>query len=204
MTGHAWSIFDTSNSLLPANCIYAFAINDSGNVLIGTANGLARCNATTLLIDTMFSSTLSGRSVHALGIDDSNNLWTGTDNGLVEFNGAAVRSFPSTSNSGLPGNIIYSIAVDRTGTRWFGTDGGLASFDGNNWASYDTANSRLKSNHVYAVAAGQQREHMGRGPTAGWRNSPAPTGHSTIRQLRPGSRVIISGLSPLTAAENCG
>ncbi len=59
------------------------------------------------------------------------------------------------ANSGLPANTVISITPDADGSVWIGTlGGGAAHFDGATWATFNTHNSGLGDNSVYAIASG--------------------------------------------------
>jgi len=95
---------------------------------------------------------INTKSVSKLHIDNKGVVWAGTfDKGLIRIEGDEAKLF-TTANSGLPGDNILSITSDQNGVIWGGTNDGLFKFDGQSFESYDTTNSEMIVNFVYAVA----------------------------------------------------
>lgn len=55
------------------------------------------------------------------------------------------------TSQGLAGNTIRDIFEDRQGTLWFATGNGVTWYDGTSWGTYNTSNSLLGNNNVWAV-----------------------------------------------------
>jgi ligand-binding sensor domain-containing protein len=146
--GTNWTIFNTSNSGLPSNCIWGVAIDSKGIKWLGTDKGLVKYDDTSWTI----YNTTNGKSpidnITVLYFDKNDNLWFGsgrnqwgaqesdTGAGLIRFTEAGCQIFNS-QNSGLPQNSIAAITADSKNALWIGTDTkGLVKFDGSNWTSY--------------------------------------------------------------------
>jgi len=149
-----WIVYNTDNSGLPHNSVYALAIDEQGNLWIGTyGGGVANFDGETWTVYDTANSGLPHNYVRSLAIDEQGNLWIGTEGGgLANFDGETWTVY-DTANSGLPSNYVKCLAFDAPGNLWIGTwAGGLANFDGENWTVYDTANSGLPHNYVEGLA----------------------------------------------------
>lgn len=84
---------------------------------------------------------------------DADTVWVGTEGGLVKIvKPTGETTFYNKLNSGLPDNYILTVEVAPDGKKWIGTaTGGLSILDGNTWKVFDTANSILESNKVWAI-----------------------------------------------------
>jgi len=126
-----WTVYDTTNSGLPSNVVWAIAIDGSGNKWIGTRGGLAVFDGTNWTVYNTSNSGLPSDWILAIAIDDMGNKWIGTiGGGLAEFDGTNWTVY-NTSNSGLPDNYVDAIAIDASGNKWIGTESdGLAVYSG--------------------------------------------------------------------------
>ncbi|MCB2220257.1 MAG: T9SS type A sorting domain-containing protein [Bacteroidetes bacterium] len=154
--GSTWTVYDTSNSGLPANnYIHSIAVDKNGTKWIGTGGGylVAFDDSNWIVYDTSDSGLPSNIYIQSITVDVDGKKWMGTSGGgLVAFDGNTWEIY-DTSNSNLPHNKVTSIAIDDNGTKWMGTGGGgLAAFDNNTWEVYDTLNSDLPDNDVTSIA----------------------------------------------------
>lgn len=150
-----WITFNSANSRLPNNSIYAVAIDKQDVKWIGTDGyGLAKFDGTHWSTFTASNSGLSNNFVRVIFVDEENNKWVGTRyGGLFKFDGVNWTNW-NTSNSILPSNWVASFVIDPKGVKWIGTgDQGLIKIDGDNWTLYNTSNSPLPVNYIYALAA---------------------------------------------------
>ena len=77
-----WTVYNTSNSGLPNDSIYALAIDEQGNKWIGTrGGGLAKFDGETWTVYNTSNSGLPFDGVYALAIDAQANLWIATTGG---------------------------------------------------------------------------------------------------------------------------
>ena len=70
-----WTVYDTTNSGLPSNVVWAIAIDGSGNKWIGTRGGLAEFDGTNWTVYNTSNSGLPDNWVEAIAIDDMGNKW---------------------------------------------------------------------------------------------------------------------------------
>jgi len=152
LAGDVWTIYDTTNSGLPHNVVWALAFDASDRLWAGTLNGLARLDGTTWNVFTPENSGLPSSDIASVLCVQGDTVWIGTwGAGLVRYDGTAWVTF-SASNSSLPNNFIEALTVDRKGALWIGTGGGgVVRFDGMNWSVYDSASSDLPNNAIRAL-----------------------------------------------------
>ncbi|MCL4264506.1 MAG: tandem-95 repeat protein [Anaerolineae bacterium] len=130
--------------------------------LASLGNGVARFHNNTWTTYDTLSSTLPFDDIYAVAVDSNDNPWVATlgygtavlqNNTWVSY--TLPVSIPHPVNATLmPNNAINDIAIDGDDNKWFATDGaGVAMLDAtnSNWTVYDTANSGLPDNFVYAI-----------------------------------------------------
>ncbi len=127
--GENWTVYNKDNTYLPDARISALAIDQQGNIWIGTWNGLAMFDGENWIVYNMDNSGIPNRSVLSIAIDSEGTKWIGTfENGLVKFDGENWTVYNS-HNSELTNNTIRSLAIDKHGNKWIGTYyGGLAVY----------------------------------------------------------------------------
>ncbi len=129
---------------LPSNNCYCIAKDLSGDIWVGTDNGIGviyqsvscianKCDAVIPVVqyDAYAGYLFAGENVRSIAVDGANRKWVGTDNGVWLLSpdaGSIIYRF-TVDNSPLPSNRIQNIAIDKvTGDVYFGTDQGLVSF----------------------------------------------------------------------------
>ncbi len=147
--GTNWTIYDPSNSGLPAlktNCIafdsndHAWIGTDSGAVCFDGLNWIRYTSATSgLLSNTVISVTVSGSSVYL-----------GTNKGLSVWNGTTWNSY-TRATSGLICDTVTAITLEPGGALWVGTQKGVSGLQSSVWTSFTTANSALKENSINCI-----------------------------------------------------
>lgn len=131
---------------LPTEVIRSLAVDNSGQLWIGTRNGLrvlfntsgffededATVEPIIFLEDGLARELLENQTITDIEVDGSNNKWVGTlDSGVFYFspNGQTTIYHFTKDNSPLPTNAISDISIDQTdGTVYFATPNGLLSF----------------------------------------------------------------------------
>jgi len=127
---------------ISSNMINALIYDSTGNLWVGTANGLNRYEPGRGFVqyfnDPTFSKSLNDNMVVSLYEDRSGILWIGTTPGGVNIYDrqrdlfSYYRHNPKDQNS-LPENSIFPIFVDSEGYAWIGSqNSGLSRF---NWTS---------------------------------------------------------------------
>lgn len=131
---------------LADNEVYCLAKDKSGNIWIGTKNGISivscpsqviagKCEAENRIVqyDKFAGYLFQGEIVKTIAVDGANRKWIGTNNGvwLISADGDKIVSRFTADNSPLPSNIIQKIAIDAaTGDVYIGTEEGLVSYRG--------------------------------------------------------------------------
>ena len=139
---------------LPSNTCFSIAKDLTGDIWVGTDNGIGiiyqstacisdNCDAVIPIVqyDAYAGYLFAGENVRAIAVDGANRKWVGTDNGVWLLSpdaGTIIYRF-TVDNSPLPSNRMQSIAIDKvTGDVLFGTDQGLVSFRGTATQGGDT------------------------------------------------------------------
>jgi ligand-binding sensor domain-containing protein/signal transduction histidine kinase len=156
---------------ISSNTINSLKIDSTGNLWIGTTNGLNRYEPGKGFVpyynDPTFSKSLSKNQVLSLYEDRSGTLWIGTLAGGVNIYDrqqdlfAYYRHDPKDANS-ISDNTIFPIFVDSDGYAWIGTGAGLNRFS---WQSgrvvryqSDPQNpNSLGTNDVFSIFEDQDR-----------------------------------------------
>jgi ligand-binding sensor domain-containing protein len=74
-----WTVYNSSNSGLPYDYVYAIAIDGQGNKWIGTlSGGLAKFDGVNWTVYNTSNSDLPYNDVWAIAIDGQGNKWIGT------------------------------------------------------------------------------------------------------------------------------
>ncbi|MDC3029776.1 hypothetical protein OA183_00095 [Flavobacteriales bacterium] len=132
---------------LPSNTVYSLAIDNDGEVWVGTDNGLAvffntdevlslNGDAQQVLIeaDGYVEPIIANESVKAIAIDGANRKWFGTKNSGVfvySADGSQQIEHFTVKNSPLLSNTINHISIDKnSGEVFISTDKGLISYKG--------------------------------------------------------------------------
>jgi ligand-binding sensor domain-containing protein len=155
--GTNWTAYDSANSGLANNTIWAIAVDSQGNKWFGTSRGVSKFDGVNWTTYTSSNSGLADNLVYAVAIDLQGNKWFGSPKGVSKFDGTNWTTY-NELNSGLAGNEVYEIAVDKAGAKWFATRSsvtyrykGVTKFDGNNWTTYTTFNSGISSNRIISI-----------------------------------------------------
>jgi ligand-binding sensor domain-containing protein len=146
-----WIIFNSDNSGLPSNNISNIAIDNGGNMWIGTENGLAKFDGTNWIIYDTENSELPHNDVLTLEIDSKDRVWIGTSMGLALFDGDNWIVYDE-SNSQIPGNYINVLECDNEDNIWV-FYGGLYKFNMTTWKKIDGSDSILYSAIIGAIHA---------------------------------------------------
>jgi ligand-binding sensor domain-containing protein len=142
-----WTVYDTTNSGLPNNCVYSMAIDAGGYKWIGTSGaGLMKYDGTNWTVYDTTNSGLPYNVISSIAIDASGNKWIATyGGGLAEFDGTNWTRYKS-------GIYIDVIAIDVGGNKWIGSGNSLLKFDGTNWTEYNLTTVGMPNANVLSIA----------------------------------------------------
>jgi PKD repeat protein len=170
-SGSTWTTYNTSNSALPHNDVYAVAVDNSGTPWVGTVNyGVAALQngdwvsfslPVQIANPASQGALVSNQAVTDIAVDSSGNKWFATDGSGVAMLDASNTNWTvyNTSNSGLESDFIQSIHIDAQGNLWFGTlSGGVSRFsaDHTTWLTYASSNSALPEDDILDIATDSQ------------------------------------------------
>lgn len=118
--GSNFTIFNTSNSMVPSNNIYDLEIAPDGKLWVGTDFGLGKFDGTNWTVYRTSNSGLTYNLIMEIAFEN-NNIWVGTLNSLMKFDGNSQWTKFDTTNSGIPGGVVDFIRVDNNGNKWIGS-----------------------------------------------------------------------------------
>lgn len=153
---------NTANSVLPTNSVNCVAVDQDGDVWVGTQQGLVAfecgsnvfdanlCKGTrpVITLDGFGANVLETENVRVLAVDGANRKWCGTTNGIFVLapNGKTELAHYTTTNSPLFDNTITALAIHpKTGEVWIGTEKGIQSL-----RAEATTGGAVSSRQVYA------------------------------------------------------
>lgn len=149
--GQTWTNYNTSNSGLQDANVTSLALDNSGNLWIGTYyNGLIKFDGTTFTKISTLNTGFTANRVYCIYFDGA-TIWAGTGNGLFKQNGNNWIKYTS-QNSGLSNDNVNSIIKDNNGNYYFGTDGGLYKFVNNTWSYINSSNSNINDGGINSIA----------------------------------------------------
>jgi hypothetical protein len=138
----------TGNGALPSNNVYSIALDNDGEVWVGTDKGIAvfynpenvfsgnNFDSQQILVDQegFIQPLLESEIVTTIAIDGDNRKWIGTQRAgvfLMSADGTEQLIHFTEDDSPLFSNTITCISIDqKTGEVFFGTDKGIISYKG--------------------------------------------------------------------------
>jgi ligand-binding sensor domain-containing protein len=154
--GATWITYDTSNSPLPNNLVFALTQDHGGAIWMGTAFGCARFDGDTWEVFTDLGGGATNVAVRGIGIDSLNRIWTannpddyGSPGGVSMYDGAVwTRYDPDPSSIG---QYYLSLTVDDDDNVWAGSwTNWVFRYDGAVWTHFDSNNSGLVGQNIEA------------------------------------------------------
>ncbi|MFH2094766.1 MAG: two-component regulator propeller domain-containing protein [Bacteroidota bacterium] len=145
-----WTYYNSTNSQIPDDYIYAIETDYNGNIWIGTSLGLVRFDTDSSWTLYNTSTGLPSNYASDIEIDETGNIWVITL-GASKYNDTAWTHYNS-GNTPLEGDYIHAIEPDNHGNLWFSStgtkSGGVSFYDGNaTWAAF-TTNDGLVSDDI--------------------------------------------------------
>lgn len=156
-----WTIFDPSNSPLPAWRVLTLGYDqESGNLWVGTSGGLARYASGSWQIFHAEDLGLASAQINALELGSDHRLWVGTMAGAAVYSGSDWEPY-TLGNSQLPGESIFALAVqpgEAGDVLWFGTLDGISAFEtfSGQWFRYTARDLNLGWGGVADLLADSQ------------------------------------------------
>jgi ligand-binding sensor domain-containing protein len=151
--------FSKKNGTLPDNYIFCLDHDLSGNLWLGTEDGVIKFNPETKSYRQINLSTqVSSNIVNFILNEDEKQLWLGTDNGLFSLDLLEMQKSDQVilkkynEHDGVIGQECNQNAVfqDSKNNIWFGTNGGLIKYD----PLQDNGNyNQIQNIHITDVAS---------------------------------------------------
>ncbi|WP_333662046.1 two-component regulator propeller domain-containing protein [Chishuiella changwenlii] len=142
------NILNTGEQTLPTDNVWSAALDKTGNLWIGTGEGLAvtygvesavdngnfSAEPVVIIQDGIPEALLTDIGIYAIKVDNANRKWIATNGAGVYYvseNGEETRYHFTTKNSPLPSDIVYDVSLDESnGKVFFSTEKGVVSFNG--------------------------------------------------------------------------
>ena len=151
--GSTWTIFDTLNSPIPSNKIYAVAIDKKNILWIATDKGVTKFDG----INWVSFDSISLRYTNGIVIDNENNKWMSSYwAGLIKFNDT-IWVYYKTDNSGIQTNALTGVALENN-IKWISTGyNGLIKYNDTTFVNYTYSNSGIGSNYLRCISVDKNK-----------------------------------------------
>ena len=132
ITNYALKVSDSES--LSSNGVRSLLVDSSGNLWVGTMNGLNKKNKESEKFTRYFYSQnqmnrISSNIIYYLMEDSKRNIWIGTAGGGVNIFDPKTDSFSQLNKKdGLAGNDVYGILEDDAGVIWMSTENGISAW----------------------------------------------------------------------------
>lgn len=142
--------YNTYNSDLPNNNIFAIGIDSSGNKWIATRSGMVKFDNTNWTICNTGTNEFFFNQIYDITFDNTGKMWLGGEFGLANYDGTKWNILDSL-NLSLPDAEINGISVDAENSIWLATKNCAVELKDGAWNIIDTSNSDLPSNYICQV-----------------------------------------------------
>jgi ligand-binding sensor domain-containing protein len=149
--GANWTNWQTGNSDIPNNRIWDIEEDSSGNLWLCTEGGISKFDKNSTFTNyNRSNSDLLANTVKDCEIDSAGNIWIANYSGMNKFDGTNWDSWQT--GDGMGNNNSNDLEIDSAGIIWIGHNAnGVSKYDGTSFTLYNTGNSDLIGNTVYAV-----------------------------------------------------
>jgi ligand-binding sensor domain-containing protein len=131
--------------------VNGFAINEKGEKLLATDNGLFIFNQSAIKFEFVESKNdLKPLNDLTYKKSSSEQLWLASNEGVLDFTG---QQLYTASNSGLKNNKVTRLAFDFSGRGIFATPNGLSISDNNNWTNSTGLNNLYSNFEITDIAS---------------------------------------------------
>lgn len=142
------TILNTGEQTLPTDNVWSAALDKTGNLWIGTNEGLAvtygiesavdngvfAAEPIVIVQDGIPEALLTDVGIYGIKVDNANRKWLATNGAGVYYvseNGEETKYHFTTKNSPLPSDIVYDVTIDESnGKVYFSTEKGVVSYNG--------------------------------------------------------------------------
>ena len=152
--GTSWMVYDMSTTRLPVDNIAVITIENDSLRWIGTINGgFVKMEDTAFTVYNIPIANFPDNTITGIVIDSSNIKWSACPAGaLVRFYNGSIFAY-NAGSSLIPSNSLTTLVIDSLQNFYIGSyDKGLIKKSGNIFAHWDTQNSGMTDDLIYAVA----------------------------------------------------
>lgn len=142
----------TPKNGLGGNAVRSIIEDSTGNIWLGTSNGLTKYNGE-IFTNYSLGNSLDNNEIWAIAIDKGQNIWIGSVGGVSMFDGEKFTSFTvpkadiKNATPMLSENSINDILIDKNENIWFVIDGyGISKFNGKTFEFYSKENGLTDNN----------------------------------------------------------
>lgn len=160
--GGSWQNFNSANTGFEIDVCYSVDIDAAGNKWIGTlSDGLLRLSGNIFTGFNTTNSDIPFEFVRSVSVENDTSIWVGmgytsTDSSVTRFNGNTTFDiFSETNSGGVQFRNVWDIFIDGDGNKWICTndlDHGVIKYNDTTFTDYNSFNSGLPFNRVYAAA----------------------------------------------------
>ncbi len=140
---HNYSNISKDKNSLSSNLTRVILKTKTGQIWIGTDNGLNKVIKNVNGHPSSYNRYLSTESIYSLTEDSKGNLWIGTaNNGFYKMDPKTNVLTQYTMREGLPGNTVFGIVDVSIEEIWISTNNGLSKFNpiDQTFTNYDYSN----------------------------------------------------------------
>jgi ligand-binding sensor domain-containing protein len=140
-------VYNQANSGLPFDqWNYKIIVDKNNNIWVACQRWLACLKGDIWQSWEIGSPISSSFSIRDLLIDSTGRVWVCSTIGIGTFENGSYKQIPEITGT------VYCIALDKNKNLWFGTaNNGLYSYNGKTFTNYNTSNSSLTSNTIFAL-----------------------------------------------------
>lgn len=132
------------NRMLASAVIVSLARSSTGDLLVGTPDGLNRVHGSQVTLQTV-AEGLPDDFIRSIYADADGSVWISTRRGLAHAAAGKVTTY--TQANGLGSDLVGSVSRDKRGQLWVATLHGLSHFENDGFRNY-TVDDGLSSNVV--------------------------------------------------------
>ncbi|MEL6672253.1 MAG: two-component regulator propeller domain-containing protein [Bacteroidota bacterium] len=141
------TVYNVANSNLPNDNCHGLTVSPTGQLWVGTTNGMATYDGTSWTVFKLPEQGTFPNWIHCLAFDQDSLLWVGS-----ELDGVSVKR--DTGWQFIYTGSITDLAVDANNHIWAASNGEVAKYDGQAWSSYVPPTPGIPSTNVRTVIPG--------------------------------------------------
>ncbi|HEX2925202.1 MAG TPA: T9SS type A sorting domain-containing protein, partial [Ruminiclostridium sp.] len=148
-----WITFNKSNSGLPADDIWAIAVDSKNNKWIATGSGgLAKYDGSNWTVFNTSNSQIGSNELYNVAVDNNDDIWVGSSKGLIQLHnpeGSPEWKLMKPYQKDLF-NYFRDMRFGKNNELYI-ADYGITKLIGNTYTRYDIFNSGIPNNNIQAL-----------------------------------------------------